>query len=772
MRIREVWVRFYKSFNFDYELKATPGSKAKPWQQLEDGWMPHVRVPIEPDITAVVGANESGKTHLLDAIRIALTGEGLLQRDFCRSSSLFSVEHGSRLYPEVGLTLTPSEGEASVLRDNNIPVRKNGDLLMLRPAPGVTAVVGSDEERVDLTSTQAAALQALMPHPHELKTEVALPDSVSISALAHDGSRFRSRSERKRLLDIISSFTSTNDVTANAASLVPSDLEDTEAAAQQLGVDLLVGVARIEESSFQELQKAIAEEREGLVNGLIQEMNNSIARHLNVSRWWTQDPEFQLRVSPREHELVFTIRDRTGTDYSFTERSRGLRYFLSYYVQLLAHDRPAELPEVLLMDEPDAYLSASGQQDLLRVLEHQARPDDSDREDQVIYVTHSPFLINRNAGHRVRVVDKGARDEGTRLVKDATRNHYEPLRTSLGAFVAETAFIGGDNLFVEGISDQVLLAGMNARLLRLGTPPSQCLDLNQVTIVHGGSNVPYMLYLARGRDQIKPACAVLVDGDDAGQTMRKQIRRGGAHGKPTVSDDLIIDLAEWAAAASLTVTDGVRVREPEDLVPVSVAVAAARRYARNFLGLDETSYKILTEDSVTNLISDKDGSLWDALAAAFRTAFDTEIGKAGFAKELLAYLTDSEADGGPRPPGVPALDSHFGALLLKLTDTLTLARERENDARRDQRLERIIDTFTADHPIGCTRDRAAVVLKRIDAAVDDTFAGDVIHAGTTRLRREFKLATEPLKNVDDYAGFLEQLKNLRHLERLNHQGVV
>lgn len=772
MRIREVWVRFYKSFNFDYELKATPGSKAKPWQQLEDGWMPHVRVPIEPDITAVVGANESGKTHLLDAIRIALTGEGLLQRDFCRSSSLFSVEHGSRLYPEVGLTLTPSEGEASVLRDSNIPIRKNGDLLMLRSAPGVTVVVGSDEKRVDLTSTQASALQALMPHPHELKTEVALPDSVSISALAHDGSRFRSRRERKRLLDIISSFTSANDVTANAASLVPSNLEDPEAAAQQLGVDLLVRVARIEESSFQELQKAIAEEREGLVNGLIQEMNNSIARHLNVSRWWTQDPEFQLRVSPREHELVFTIRDRTGTDYSFTERSRGLRYFLSYYVQLLAHDRPAELPEVLLMDEPDAYLSASGQQDLLRVLEHQARPDDSDREDQVIYVTHSPFLINRNAGHRVRVVDKGARDEGTRLVKDATRNHYEPLRTSLGAFVAETAFIGGDNLFVEGISDQVLLAGMNARLLRLGTPPSQCLDLNQVTIVHGGSNVHYMLYLARGRDQIKPACAVLVDGDDAGETMRKQIRRGGAHGKPTVSDDLIIDLAEWAGAASLTVTDGVRVREPEDLVPVSVAVAAARRYARYFLGLDETAYKSLTEDSVTNLISSKDGSLWDALAEAFRTAFDTEIGKAGFAKELLAYLTDSEADGGARPPGVPALDSHFGSLLLKLTDTLALARERESDARRDQRLERIIDTFTADQPVGCTRDRAAVVLKRIDAAVDDTFAGDVIHAGTMRLRRDFKLAAEPLKNVDDYPDFLEQLKNLRHLERLNHQGVV
>lgn len=772
VRIREVWLRFYKSFNFDYELKATPNGKPKHWQMMPDGWMPHVRVSIEPDMTAVVGANESGKTHLLDAIKIALTGEGLLQRDFCRSSSLFSVEYGSRLFPEVGLTLTPGIDEATVLSETDIPLLKNGDLLMLRTAPNVTVVVGPDEERLELSAEQSEVLQTLLPHPHELKTEVALPDSVSISALAQDGPRFRSRKERTRLLDILFSITTPTDVTANAESLISNDAEDPEAAAQQLGVDLLVRVARIEESSFKELQKAIADEREGLVNGLIQEMNNSIARHLNVSRWWTQDPEFQLRVSPREHELVFTIRDRTGTDYSFTERSRGLRYFLSYYVQLLSHDRPAGLPEVLLMDEPDAYLSASGQQDLLRVLEQHARPDDSDREDQVIYVTHSPFLINRNAGHRVRVVDKGARDEGTRLVKDATRNHYEPLRTSLGAFVAETAFIGGDNLFVEGISDQVLLAGMSARLLRQGTPPSQCLDLNQVTIVHGGSNVPYMLYLARGRDQIKPACAVLVDGDKAGETMRKQIKRGGAHGKPTVSDDLVICLSEWAQSASLTVADGVIVREPEDLVPLSVGVAAARRYACYFLGLDQSSAKNLTEDSVKALIEARSGSLWDALEAAFENAFQTGINKAGFAKELLAYLADSEISGAPRPNGVPALDANFALLILKLADTLAIARERETDARRDQRLERIIDTFSADHPTGCTRDRAAAVLKRVDAAVDDTLTGDVIHAGTTRIRRDFKLNTEPLQSVDDYPAFLEQLQNLRHLERLSLQGLI
>lgn len=777
VRIRQVWVRFYKSFNFDYELKAMPGAKPVPWQQVEGVWMPHVRIPIEPDITAVVGANESGKTHLLDAIRIALTGDGLRQRDFCRSSTLFSVEHGSRRFPEVGLTLELDAEEADALDEQSIPRRKNGDLLLLRPEPDVVAVVNRDEERLTLTDDQVAVLQALLPHPHELNTEIALPDSVSIAKLANNGGDLAGRKKRSALLALFTSVTTADEITRSAPSvlaLVNGD-KSTESAKrrqeQQLGIDLLVKIAGIEESSFKELQSAIADEREGLVNGLIQEMNNSIARHLNVSRWWSQDPEFQLRISPREHELVFTIRDRTGTDYSFTERSRGLRYFLSYYVQLLAHDRPAAKPEVLLMDEPDAYLSASGQQDLLRVLEHHARPDDEDREDQVVYVTHSPFLINRNAGHRVRVVDKGARDEGTRHVKDATRNHYEPLRTSLGAFVAETAFIGGDNLFVEGIADQVLLAGMNMRLLRAGTAPSRCLDLNQVTIVPGGSNVPYMLYLARGRDQVRPACVVLVDGDSAGETARKQIRKGGAHGKPTVADDLVVQVTEWSTTVSLEVTEGVVVREPEDLVPGSVAVTAARRYARAFLGLDEESTKRLSEDDVTGGLQAADGSLWDALDKAFESTFDTRISKAGFAKELLAFLGDSEGDAS-RPPGVPALDKNFGLLIEHLADKLSLARERESESRRDQRLDRIIDTFTADYSSGCTRDRALTVLKRIDAAVDDSTAGDVVRAESARLRREFKLTSEPLKGVDDYPHFLERLGNVRHLERLRDQGVL
>lgn len=771
MRIREVLIRWYKSFNYDYELKANVKARPVAWQETSDGWLPHVRIDLEDDITAVVGANESGKSHLLDAISIVLTGAGHSQNDFCRYSTLFSVEKGERLFPEVGAVFELDDDDAEELEALGVPLDGNGKLLMLRPDPASVEVLNADDERVVLDDDQKKGLQALLPHAFQLKTQVELPDSVSIAALANAGVSMASRKRRYELLRFILGIDAEAEVAAKASTLFAllGGEDDLETEEQKLGRVLLSKVARIEASAFKDLQDAIENEKEGLVNALIQEMNKSLARHLNISKWWSQDEDFQLRVSPREHELVFTIRDRTGTDYSFSERSRGLTYFLSYYVQLRSHDRPADRPEVLLMDEPDAYLSALGQQDLLRVLEDHAHPEDDERTDQVVYVTHSPFLINRNAGHRVRVVDKGSRDEGTRLVKDVTQNHYEPLRTSLGSFVAETAFIGGDNLFVEGISDQVLIAGMNARFRRAGDAPSRCLDLNQVTLVPGGTNVPYMLYLARGRDQYKPACAVLLDSDPAGVIAKSQILKGGARGRPTVGEDLIVMLGEWAVAAGATAETGVKIEEPEDLVPVEIAVIAGRRYAEHLLGATKDELKKFKAAAIKAELTDGNHSMWDAVEAAFFKVFDTGIGKAGFAKEILGYLKEHENDE-KAPPGVDVLDTNFRSLIMKLAETLQLARERENDARRDQRVQRIIDEFADDHPMGCTRDKGTVVLRRIDAAADDSVAGDMIRANTAALRRDFELGVDPTDRIAGYDQFLERLKRIPITVRLGNQG--
>jgi len=85
VKLKTLYVRFYKSFNYDYLRKSHPDAVGDPWDFVEEpkSFYPFVRIPMESGITCVVGANESGKSQLLTAIKCLLTGEGIERRDFC-----------------------------------------------------------------------------------------------------------------------------------------------------------------------------------------------------------------------------------------------------------------------------------------------------------------------------------------------------------------------------------------------------------------------------------------------------------------------------------------------------------------------------------------------------------------------------------------------------------------------------------------------------------------------------------------------------------------
>ena len=94
MRLKTVLIRFYKSFNFDYLRKNNAQAKPKPWELIDDKWYPYVNIPIDSKITNVVGANESGKSHLLSAIEKGISGQGIERHDFCRYSQFFTLQRG------------------------------------------------------------------------------------------------------------------------------------------------------------------------------------------------------------------------------------------------------------------------------------------------------------------------------------------------------------------------------------------------------------------------------------------------------------------------------------------------------------------------------------------------------------------------------------------------------------------------------------------------------------------------------------------------------
>jgi len=771
VKLSRVDVRFFRSFNYDFERKARDENAPAPWEDQEP-WYPFVRVPLEPDISAIVGANESGKSQLLKAIQAALTGNPIRREDFCRYSEEYSVQADEIRLPEFGAVFRLEEAE----QVTGVPALRDArEFGLYRPGSDDPYLV-IDDERVKLPAAQLAKLAALLPETFELKTGVAIPDSVSIAELTgRKRTRLHDRKQRTSVFERIFALADPTEAAVGqvvAPSLAPPADDASEQAEQrrrdefELARMLLVDAARIDPRAFVELNDALASGREGQVEAIVGAMNTAIRDNLNVQRWWTQDRDFDLILEAREHELAFTIRDRTGSTYSFAERSQGLRYFLSYFVQLTAHRLTQTRPDILILDEPDAFLSSVGQQDLLRVLHDYALPEDGSPGSQVVYVTHSPFLIDKNAPERIRVLDKGADDEGTRVVNDAANNRYEPLRSSLGTYVAETAFIGGKNLFVEGLADQILIAGLSAHLSRRSAVRGEYLDLNDVTIVAAGGSdgIPYMVYLARGRDTIKPPCVALLDGDASGQQAETVLKRGEARKKRVIRDEYIVRLDLWAARSGLEFDAGVAVEEIEDLVPVALAHRAALAHLTRFQAVDAIDPTAFPVEELSAAVSAKT-HLWDALDTTYRAAFPGEhIEKVGLARELVQLL-----DTTPDAPGAEVLRQRFGALLSHLAEALDAASSEEDQNRSDDKVKRTVKNFIRTHTKGVTKREAKRLLRDLaDAFTTSTWVDDATRR-IGDIRRVHDLEDNQIPTVQDFDGFRDSVRSLAQRERQQYQ---
>jgi len=154
-------------------------------------------------------------------------------------------------------------------------------------------------------------------------------------------------------------------------------------------------------------------------------------------------------------------------------RSRGFVWFFSFlawYEDVKRQDKNV----ILLLDEPGLSLHGKAQADLLDYFEEELSPH------QVIYSTHSPFMIDSSKFERVRIVqdlgidavDELPRDQdGTKVVKqvfDATEDSLFPLQGALGYEIQQTLFIGPNSLVVEGPADMLFIRAVSAELQREG----------------------------------------------------------------------------------------------------------------------------------------------------------------------------------------------------------------------------------------------------------------------------------------------------------------
>ncbi len=161
-----------------------------------------------------------------------------------------------------------------------------------------------------------------------------------------------------------------------------------------------------------------------------------------LRRVWSQEPSIEVKLNVNGRALYIDFSDSTTVFDTPESRSLGFRWYLSFYVNFLAQTFEAQANEyVFLIDEPGIHLHPSGQKDLVKVLEDLAL------KNQVIYTTHSPFMINRQFPERVVLVKKDK--NGTHVDNSSYRENWKPLRDEIGLRVGDLFFFSDSSLILE-----------------------------------------------------------------------------------------------------------------------------------------------------------------------------------------------------------------------------------------------------------------------------------------------------------------------------------
>lgn len=174
------------------------------------------------------------------------------------------------------------------------------------------------------------------------------------------------------------------------------------------------------------------------------------------------DPQTGKRIV--EHILDIRVRNnRTRMSLPLRQRSKGFNWFFSFLVWFKKIQEDQNSNYILLLDEPGLNLHAAAQHDLLRFIE------DLSGDYQVIYTTHSPFMVNPQKLNRVRtIVETNSGSKISDGVEEKDSNTLFPLQAALGYDLAQNLFVGRFNLLVEGVSDLMYLQHLSGELEKAG----------------------------------------------------------------------------------------------------------------------------------------------------------------------------------------------------------------------------------------------------------------------------------------------------------------
>lgn len=185
--------------------------------------------------------------------------------------------------------------------------------------------------------------------------------------------------------------------------------------------------------------------------------NNILKNNLvdKFNEFYTQE---QVSVEFDFHESsVSLLFDTTGTYMRYDERSQGLKWYFNTFIKMQAENLD-DNNVIYIMDEPGTRLHVNAQKELISFFK-----DLSKKENQIIYTTHSPYMLDQSNLNYVRLVSKD--DDGYTYIYNKFHSFPDSDKTKMDTMTPIYDAMGFDykynfgpssnkkNIVVEGPSD-------------------------------------------------------------------------------------------------------------------------------------------------------------------------------------------------------------------------------------------------------------------------------------------------------------------------------
>lgn len=507
---------------------------------VNTGWCPFSR----DHVTVLVGQNESGKSSILEALHCLLSGISISEDDLRAASPLPEMDIRCEFSPQELIDAIDEKNCSKIQEDAFHSHAKRSKFIFELKMTWKHGKEKGSQFAYEISIADDQLENALADAKKKQKNielrEAALENlktTVSAIAAAAPIPSIAPPTEEGEEEDGEIVFLTSADIAHYLHIALPSStLFNPATGLLPNTVDIdekfnLIGVNKLAASNYlqiagldlKHLLSTDRRERQFLLN----KAREKISKDFNL--FWTQaigrnrkleiscEIEFyssEAGEKAGKPHLVFGISDGHSMLYP-KQRSEGVRWFVSFYLQLKASESRG-LKRIFLMDEPGANLHPKAQEDVLRLVNSLSSGI------EIVYSTHSSSLLEFNKLYRVHAVQRtGDEDESPTEIIDAhslsaaSTDTLTPLLMAMGIDLSSQNVIKREhNVLLEEISGFYYFNAFWK--LR------DCKQSAHFIAATGASNVPALANMFTGWGL---KFIAVIDDDNLGRTVYKQLKQ-------------------------------------------------------------------------------------------------------------------------------------------------------------------------------------------------------------------------------------------------------